>query len=1240
VKADVTALLDCGADANFMNLKFAQDIAIPLTPITVRTVVRVADGKLIPVQFVTEPITMTIDNHVETISFLVLDLAHRCILGFSWLEKHDPHVHWSERTLSFTSSHCHANCLPSKAITDVVTEIDPSPPLEVIEVAVQPSVMPTPIISTPRTVESPFQVNTSVSSSDQIGIIPDAVAQEPYSVHAINAVALEHHLQEADNIIVEGFINFDAQGELNFVSLNDLTSQVYPFFADPEIAPTTQVPEELKDFLDVFDEKEFNQLPPHRPYDCEINLTPDIGLPPVGRPYNMTLEENEVLRDWLKENVDKGFIRRSSSPFGAPCFFVKKPAYKNDSKLRLCMDYRGLNKLTIKNRYPIPLISDIFRTLAGHKIYTTLDLPGAYNLLRIKEGHEFKTAFITKYGQYEFLVMPFGLANAPAHFQAMMNDIFRDYIGVFVVVYLDDIVVYSDSMDEHWTQVRAVLQVLRENQLYCRLEKCHFAQEQITYLGYILSQTGLSMDPLKVKAITEWPEPKNVNELQIFLGFANFYRRLIRGYATLTAPLTTMLQKGQSFTWTPELQIAFNVLKSQFTDSFVLSFPDEQRPFYLELDASDYGIGGILSQYDDKQVLRPVAFYSRQMVHAERNYDIYDKELLIIYICFKEWRHFLQGGRHPVVVLSDHKNLEHFMTTKQLTRRQARWALFLAEFDFAIEHVPGVKNQKADALSRRPDFVVTDKVQNQKRLFKNRNGKLILALDVIEELKTDVWGLYSADFDLSIDASSEWPELCEIDQVNDWPLIIAHFLNTNEWLPVPAEVLEKCKRELNNFTFKQDVFCRVLKDKRTTIPYLSHEQRPAQLKRFHDGLGHLRFDSIKDLIKQRFWWPAWSEDVRHYIAACPQCQLDQSINSTHAQPPVRPVPPVALPFLRWGVDFMQDLPETKSGNRNVITAIDYGSRVALGRALRDRTAEAVAEFLYDEILMNFGAPYEIITDRANSFLSDGIALFYRLQGIRHHASTPYHPQTNGMVERMHQMVNHALTTLTNGKPERWDEYLKQTLFALRVRTHAVTKHSPFYLMYGVHPRLPGDTAPLESAMQPLDELEEMEARGEYVARTFEELGNARRAAYERSKVQAEVMRKRHNLDPNAPEYFFKVGDWVKMKHHSHTKFEFDWKGPYHVVDVGFPGTYWLMEPSGRRLDSTINESDLAPWLALTEPNRSYFNDGTNRSFDTRGEAREEEIVLSVVTDGIVPEQFPEEATRPDSGESGVSQGRG
>jgi transposase InsO family protein len=266
-----------------------------------------------------------------------------------------------------------------------------------------------------------------------------------------------------------------------------------------------------------------------------------------------------------------------------------------------------------------------------------------------------------------------------------------------------------------------------------------------------------------------------------------------------------------------------------------------------------------------------------------------------------------------------------------------------------------------------------------------------------------------------------------------------------------------------------------------------------------------------------------------------------------------------------------------SGKRHIITAIDYATRWVEAEAVESMDEETVANFLYCNIFMRYGSPVQIISDRGSSFLSEGIRAYEEKVGVRHTPSAPYHPQTNGMVERMHAMLGHGITTLSQSQPTRWDEYLPETLFAVRARRHAVTRFSPFFLLYGIHPRLPKDTHPPLITMQPLTDTEFSDFQAERNARGFEDIGMSRRAAFERSEAQARRMRERTNLNPDSEDYVYSVGSWVKRKR-PHSKFEYRWEGPYQVVDLGFPGTYWLMKPDGTRLDSTINQADLAPWL--------------------------------------------------------------
>ncbi|KAH9263052.1 transposon Tf2-3 polyprotein [Batrachochytrium salamandrivorans] len=354
-----------------------------------------------------------------------------------------------------------------------------------------------------------------------------------------------------------------------------MQSDVYPFVEVSPVSDASVPSDILSSFSSLFSEDQAETLPPHRDFDCSIELKP--GSEPFhGKIYQLTREEDKVMQEWIQDNLRKGFIRNSSSPHGAPCFFVKQK-----DKLRLCMDYRGLNKNTVKDRNPIPLISELLRTLSTGKIFTTLDLRGAYNLLCIKEGDESKTSFITKYGQFEFLVMPFGLANAPAQFQRMMNSLFRDVIGKHVLVYLDDIVIYSDNMSDHIVQVHNVLRVLQDNGLYCKAEKCHFYKSEIKYLGYIISADGLRMDPSKISAVQSWPTPKKVRDLQVLLGFTNFYRALIHDYSSMTANLTKLFKKDAPFVWGPEQEKSLQDLKTAFANSDFLTHPDDSRAVYL-----------------------------------------------------------------------------------------------------------------------------------------------------------------------------------------------------------------------------------------------------------------------------------------------------------------------------------------------------------------------------------------------------------------------------------------------------------------------------------------------------------------------------------------------------------------------------------------------------------------------------------------------------------------------------------
>ncbi|XP_059663382.1 uncharacterized protein LOC132309045 [Cornus florida] len=456
----------------------------------------------------------------------------------------------------------------------------------------------------------------------------------------------------------------------------------------------------LDEYTDVMPKELPKKLPPRREVDHKIELEPG-SKPPALVPYRMAPPELEELRRQLKELVDAGYIRPSKAPYGAPVLFQRK----KDGSLHMCIDYRALNKVTIKNKYPIPLIADLFDQLGGACYFTKLDLRSGYYQVRIADGDEPKTTCVTRYGSYEFLVMPFGLTNAPATFCTLMNKLFHPYLDRFVVVYLDDIVVYSATLEEHVQHLRAVFQVLRENDLYVKMEKCSFAQEKVLFLGHKIWNGKLMMDEAKVRAIQEWEPPTKVTELRSFLGLVNYYRRFIKGYSARAAPLTDLLKKARAWSWTESCQGAFDDLKRAVIEEPVLSLPDHSKPYEVHTDASDFATGGMLMQEE-----HPIAYESRKLNDTERRYTVQEKEMTAVIHCLRTWRHYLLGAQF--VIKTDNVATSYFQTQKKLSPKQARWQDFLAEFTYHFEYKPGKANVVADALSRKAELAAISRPQH------------------------------------------------------------------------------------------------------------------------------------------------------------------------------------------------------------------------------------------------------------------------------------------------------------------------------------------------------------------------------------------------------------------------------------------------------------------------------------------------------------------------------------------------
>ncbi|GJP49632.1 hypothetical protein CLOM_g8818, partial [Closterium sp. NIES-68] len=441
-----------------------------------------------------------------------------------------------------------------------------------------------------------------------------------------------------------------------------------------------------------FSGRSASRLPPERPQDHKIDLEPG-AQPTVRTQWRLTQPELTELRSQLDYLLEKGFIRPSTSPFAAPILFTPK----KDGGLRMCIDYRALNRRTIKSRYPIPRADDLLDQLRGARFFSKIDLRGGYHQIRVFADDCHKTAFRTRYGSYEYTVMPFGLTNAPSTFQLTMNGVFRDLLDKCVIVYLDDILIYSKTQEQHLKDLEQVFQRLQEHRLITKGSKCEFLKSELEVLGHVVGADGIKIDPKKITTIRDWKPPTNLQELQSFLGFVNYVRRFIPNMAGITGPLTDLLRKGTLFEWGERQQTAFDELRNSLTSPPVLRIADPSRPFEVLTDASDFAIGAILLQ-DFGEGLQPIAYESRKLQAAERNYPVHDKEMLAIVHTFKVWRCYLTGA--DVTVRTDHKSLQYLRAQPNLNPRQIRWLDFLeSNFHYTITYKRGANNI-ADALTR------------------------------------------------------------------------------------------------------------------------------------------------------------------------------------------------------------------------------------------------------------------------------------------------------------------------------------------------------------------------------------------------------------------------------------------------------------------------------------------------------------------------------------------------------------
>jgi hypothetical protein len=879
--------------------------------------------------------------------------------------------------------------------------------------------------------------------------------------------------------------------------------------------------------------------------------------------YQQSIPEQEELKKQLSDLLEKGHIRPSKSPYGAPVLFVKK----KDGSMRMCVDYRQLNKITKKDAYPLPLINDLLTSLKGSQYFSLIDLRSGYNQVPIKIADVEKTAFRTKLGHFEWIVMPFGLTNAPATYQRMMDTTLAPHVhSGYCQVYIDDILIYSPDKNSHLEHVKGVLETLRQHQLYGKMSKSSFCKPEELFLGHIVSKDGIKTDPSKIEAIQRWRVPETLTDVRSFLGLATYYRKFIKNFSILASPLTDCLKgKKVKLEWGQPQEDAFAKLKAALTSAPVLAYPDPASDYevLLTTDASNIGIGAVLSMKKDGK-WHPIAFESRKLNPAERNYPTHEKELLAIVHALVKWRCYLVGKHFTLH--TDSKVLSHAVKlhdAQLLEARMARWLMKLSQYDFEVHHIPGKANRVADPLSR--CFSIEE-------------------LDIIPQVKagykTDP--LFKGILQALSGESSTYPARVYLShyQVVDG-LLYFQPLGQPRRLCVPAD-----------------------KRLRKSLIVEVHS---------NDLSGHLGRDKTLHRLQQRFYWPRMIDDVVDLVSSCLPCQEAKG----RTQRPIGELQPLEAPDAPWrhmSMDFITHLPTTPSSHDSILVVTDRFSKIAFFIPCKEAiNAQQTARLFFDYIVCRgAGFPLSIVSDRDVRFTSEFWRSLWELSGTKLRFSSPYHPQTDGQTERLNRTLEQMLRIQAANHHQVWDTFLPQIEFAYNSAKHATTGRSPYFVIHGCEPKTPLDlkidTEGID--VRPCDDF----------ALAMQTLWTSVQDSLVHAMKYQEEQANRHReaATLTTDDYV-----WLSTEHYRlravgrgdiARKLGPKWVGPYRVAEVIGPAAVRLTLPDGVQIHPVIHVSQLKlarfpteqppePTPVLVEPQRPQYSviDRVGRKFQFGGD---------------------------------------
>ena len=958
-------------------------------------------------------------------------------------------------------------------------------------------------------------------------------------------------------------------------------------------------------------------------HDIEHNIDTGDSLPISRAPYRYSDPQRQEIRKQVGEMLEAGVISNSNSPWSSPVVLVKK----KDGSYRMCVDLRKVNAVTKRDVYPLPNIEDALHSLRGAIYFSSLDLNNGYWQFPIKSSDREKTAFITQDGLYEFNKMPFGLTNAPALFQRAMDTILAGLKWNSCLVYLDDVVVFGPDFQTHLERLKLVFDRIREAGLTLKAKKCALGVKRMLFLGHIVDSEGIKMDPEKIVAVRDFPEPKTVTNIKSFIGLASYYRKFIKGFSKEIEPMTRLTRKNVEFSWGPEQDMAFNSVKERLMSYPILVHFNPALPIELHCDASGIGVGATLLHRVDN-VEHVVSYASRLLTDCESRYSTTDKEALAVVWALEKFKHFLMGVEFTIY--TDHKALCWLATKDRLPDRLQRWALQIQCFNFNIVYKTGKANGDADSLSRNPvgppeeladshekySFLINEVEAEPLNLAEAQRQDSFLSV-VIEALRSmEYYGGHMQD------GANDGPMLGDSNGTEDQndPIdnIAGDEPNTQYYDAHDKETETDEVQEvqgLENYCLDNGILYKYVEGKglRVCVPESLVEEI---LYAAHDDVygGHLGIEKTMGKLEKRYFWPNMRQNVTRYIKSCIDCQTRKGARNQNSGLlcPIK----VGGPFEMMGIDLLGPFPTSEMGNKYIIVASDYLTRFVEAKAVPKGSAWEVAKFLLEEVMCRYGAPSKLLSDRGSCFLSRVAKHCYQMMETRHISTTSYHPQTNGLVERFNKTLAIMMSMYVGKDQTDWDRALKFLVMAYNSSPNASTKATPFSLVYGREPRLPVDeimgVPSLGVDLEDLDHIHKFMRESQEIARENIEISQEISAGY---------------YNANKKEKIYSRGDKVLIYFPKRVKGKAEkllhcFQGPYIVLEQKGPVNYEVKFEGKAKASDIVHVSRMKPYISREIVDEENFIHFTPENFDDELgdlESGIEEAIEAVIANTRTPE---------------------